>query len=101
MKTVLTILLLSFFLNLSGQTEKYSRISVQTDEQGIVQIARLGVNLDHASFAEGHLTFEASSGEIELLVQHNFHFEVLIPDMTEWYVPVSYTHLTLPTKRIV
>jgi carboxypeptidase T len=86
MKPVFTILLLFLFLSLSGQTEKYSRIRVETAEAGIHQIALLGITLDNAFFTDNQLILELSSGEIEILRQNKFHFEVLIPDMTGWYV---------------
>ena len=66
----------------------YSRIQIDLRQTPVSAVEKLGLETDHGSYAPGkHLISDFSDQEIALLIEHN--------------IPVSYTHLTLPTKRIV
>lgn len=88
MKKVIFLLSLLFAASLlTAEPLKYSRIEVQTDISRIQDMLLAGVNLDQAYFSgEGLLIIEASDQEMQILLENNFSFKVLIEDLSAYYV---------------
>ena len=101
--TFLALILLSGLL--TAQTLNYSRVKMLVNQNQIVEILSLGVNLEHAYFSEdGHLIVEASSQELQKLSDHNFSYEVLIEDMSKYYVDrnlLPESHIDLHTGSLL
>lgn len=81
---LLPLLLLAFFS--FGQTEKYSRVKIYTDESGIVQLAKAGVTLDHGELKKGFwFTSDFSATEIAIVRSNGFKYDILIDDVKQYY----------------
>ena len=89
MKIVAFILVLISFGYTKVYTQSlgnYARVKVYTDEQGLSQLASLGVTVDHGIHKEGvFFISDFSSSEISIIQSHNYSFEVLIPDVVAYY----------------
>ena len=66
----------------------YSRVKIYLNgENQLAQLAALGLETDHGDYAPGkYFSSDFSQQEIDLLAQAGWDFEVLIPDVSSWYV---------------
>jgi len=70
-----------------SQTEKYSRIKIYTDNVGLAKLASLGIPLDNGTVKKGvFFTTELSETDIKTVVTNGFKYEILINDMTKYYL---------------
>ncbi|MDP2423482.1 MAG: M14 family zinc carboxypeptidase [Bacteroidales bacterium] len=86
-KLILTLFVCWLSLSLSAQQLTYSRVKIYTNPEGIAQLAELGISFENAEVK--HRVFiiaELSSQEIDLLAGKGFQYEILIEDMTAWYL---------------
>ena len=78
------ISLLSFALVISfcGLSQKYSRIKIYTDAEGLLKLADLGVPVDHGNYKQGQFFIsEYSDNELITIKENGFAFDVLIDDV--------------------
>ncbi|GEM_PF-93980 len=68
-----------------AQEEKYSKIKVQTDKNGLQKIARLGIPLEGKFEKNEFFITELSQKEILLLKKNGFRYEVLVDDVSRFY----------------
>lgn len=86
-KSLLLFALLFTVFSLTAQTHKYSRIQIPRGVEQAMHLSTLGINLDNAySSPEGDLIFEAASFELQRLKEKGIVYDVLIEDMTHYYV---------------
>lgn len=87
MKKIFFLLTLLFAAAvLTAEPVKYSRIEVQTDISRVQEMLLAGINLDNAYLSEdGFIVIEASDQEMQILLENNFHYKVLIEDLSAYY----------------
>lgn len=73
-------------LGVFAQVQKYHRVKVETGKDGLEQMSKKGIAVDHGEYKKGEsFTGEFSQSEIELLKQTGLKYTVLINDMTAYY----------------
>ncbi len=87
MKKFLVLLIcFGISINLLAQTEKYLRVKIFCNQDGLQQLAGLGLAVDHVFIEKGEsITGEFSETEIEQIISTGFSYEILIDDMTAFY----------------
>lgn len=85
--TLIAIIGLSFF---SVAQQKYSKVKILTDSQGLEQLAQLGVAVDHG-IAKKNTFFisDFSDYEISIMETNGFQYEILIDDVKAYYAEHS------------
>jgi PKD repeat protein len=70
----------------SQELGAYSRVKINTDEQGLQFLSNQGVTIDHGIHKEGlYFISDFSHAEIEIMQANNFNIEILIPDVVSYY----------------
>jgi PKD repeat protein len=83
---VLALLLVNISVCLSQQLGDYSRVKINSDEQGLQFLSSQGVTIDHGVHKEGlYFISDFSHAEIEIMQANNFNIEILIPDVVSYY----------------
>jgi len=83
---VLALLLVNTSIGLSQQLGTYSRVKINSDEQGLQFLSSQGVTIDHGVHKEGlYFISDFSSAEIGIMQANNFNIEILIPDVVTYY----------------
>ncbi len=83
---VLALLLVNISVGLSQQLGDYSRVKINSDEQGLQFLSSQGVTIDHGVHKEGlYFISDFSHAEIEIMQANNFNIEILIPDVVSYY----------------
>ena len=83
---VLALLLVNISIGLSQQLGTYSRVKINSDEQGLQFLSSQGVTIDHGVHKEGlYFISDFSSAEIGIMQANNFNIEILIPDVVAYY----------------
>lgn len=83
---LLFILLVMCSNGFSQQLGTYSRVKINSDEQGLQILANQGVTIDHGIHKEGlYFISDFSHAEIEIMQANNFNIEILIPDVVSYY----------------
>lgn len=87
-KIIISLFLLLLIQQIFAQSEKYSRVKILTQNKlEIETIAALGIALDGLQLKPGsYIIGEFSSNELILLKDSGFEFEILIDDLTEYYL---------------
>jgi carboxypeptidase T len=84
----ITILLLAVFFaaNSFAQKTQYHRVKIQTGKNGLIQLAKQGIAVDHGVYKKGdYFIGEFSDNEVNLIKQTGLSYEVLISDMSTYY----------------
>ena len=79
------ILFLLFPTLFYAQQLSYSRARVYLDQQPLSSLLQTGVNVDHGTHRAGYIENDFSNQELQLMTQAGFRYEVLIPDVVEYY----------------
>jgi PKD repeat protein len=67
--------------------QDYSRVKINTDAAGLVQLAQLGVAVDHGTYKQNTFFIsDFSKEEIAIMEQHGFNYEILINDVEQYYM---------------
>ncbi|MCO5259622.1 MAG: immune inhibitor A [Crocinitomicaceae bacterium] len=99
MKTLLSLFLTLIALNLSAQN--YSRVKIYTDQNGINQLIKAGVAVDHGIRKEGvFIISELSQNDLSKLDALHFNYDVLIQDVSNYYVEQN-KNTTVDAKNTV
>lgn len=70
----------------SQQLGTYSRVKINSDDQGLQFLSSQGVTIDHGVHKEGlYFISDFSHAEIEIMQANNFNIEILIPDVVSYY----------------
>ena len=89
MKQFLGLLLASLLIFSNGFSQQlgaYSRVKINTDDQGLQFLSGQGVTIDHGVHKEGlYFISDFSHSEIEIMQANNFNIEILIPDVVSYY----------------
>ena len=89
MKQFLGLLLASLLIFSNGFSQQlgaYSRVKINTDDQGLQFLSGQGVTIDHGVHKEGlYFISDFSHAEIEIMQANNFNIEILIPDVVSYY----------------
>mgnify|MGYP000197183987 FL=1 len=89
MKQLLGLLLASLLIFSNGFSQQlgaYSRVKINTDDQGLQFLSGQGVTIDHGVHKEGlYFISDFSHSEIEIMQANNFNIEILIPDVVSYY----------------
>lgn len=81
--TLIAIIGLSFF---STAQQKYSKVKILTDSQGLEQLASLGVAVDHGVSKENTFFIsDFSEYEIEIMEANGFNYEIIVDDVKAYY----------------
>lgn len=101
MRYLNTLFFLCFFLSMTAQQAKYSRVKIQlSPEQTIGQLASLGVEADHGQYAKYRFFIsEFSTSEIEQIQAAGFRTEILIDDMAAHVVAQNKEGATITDLR--
>jgi carboxypeptidase T len=82
------LLVLFFFLysfSIFGQ-QKYSKVRIYTDNQGLLEIMKTGIDLESMTGKPGtFIDIEISENEIDRISKKGFKYDVLIDDMSSYY----------------
>ena len=85
--TLIAIIGLSFF---SVAQQKYSKVKILTDSEGLAQLASLGVAVDHGiSKKNTFFISDFSDYEIAIMEANGFEYEILIDDVKAYYAAHS------------
>jgi hypothetical protein len=67
-------------------SQKYSRVKIYTDDNGLEKLSNLGVTIDHGVKKTGFFFIsDFSSSEIQRIKEHNYSIEILIDDVQALY----------------
>jgi hypothetical protein len=89
-KLIILFIVFAVSANLVAQTEKYHRVKVQTGKNGLVQLAKQGIAVDHGVYKKGdYFIGEFSDNEVNLIKQTGLPYQVLISDMSAYYAARS------------
>lgn len=87
MKKLLFVFSLALSLNYLSAQDLYSRVKIYANHAELQALASEGLLIDHGIFKAGaHVTCELSSGEMAILEQSGLRYEILIEDVTAFYV---------------
>lgn len=90
MKTILLLVLLFVAGNIYAQ--KYSKVKIYADQDGISRLAAEGVAVDHGIRKQGYfLITDLSEEDIQQVGSMDFQYEVLIDDVQKFYVQQNQT----------
>lgn len=85
--TLIAIIGLSVF---SMAQQKYSKVKILTDSQGLAQLASLGVAVDHGISKENTFFIsDFSEHEIGIMNSNGFNYEILVDDVKAYYAEHS------------
>ena len=85
--TLIAIIGLSLF---STAQQKYSKVKILTDSQGLGQLASLGVAVDHGiSKKNTFFISDFSEYEISIMEANGFEYEILVDDVKAYYAAHS------------
>ncbi len=84
-KTYTLLLALLFPLLLLAQQQKYTRVKVN-DNSSIHQLSFLGIEINEINLKENYAIAEVSENELLLLQNSGVPYQVLIQDMSSYYV---------------
>jgi len=81
-------LLVGSVLLMAQEIPVYSKVKIFTDNPAkILQLTQLGISLDGIEYYKGEYCFlELSSSEIEKLRDQNIQYEVVIENLTQYYI---------------
>lgn len=83
---LLFALFVLFSNGFSQQLGTYSRVKINSDDQGLQFLSSQGVTIDHGVHKEGlYFISDFSHAEIEIMQANNFNIEILIPDVVSYY----------------
>lgn len=69
------------------QVETHARLKISLEGRRLGDLARLGIEIEHAEYKAGeYLISEYTESEQRRIRQAGFAYEVLIPDMTRWFL---------------
>jgi carboxypeptidase T len=89
MKQLFGLLFAVFVLFSNGFSQQlgtYSRVKINSDDQGLQFLSSQGVTIDHGVHKEGlYFISDFSHSEIEIMQANNFNIEILIPDVVSYY----------------
>jgi carboxypeptidase T len=89
MKQLFGLLFAVFVLFSNGFSQQlgtYSRVKINSDDQGLQFLSSQGVTIDHGVHKEGlYFISDFSHAEIEIMQANNFNIEILIPDVVSYY----------------
>lgn len=88
-KILISLALIALFSAVSvAQSEKHLKLKVYTSTQNdIVTLAKAGINIDNIESKLGQFIIgEFSEREQSIIKEAGFGFDVLVPDMTQFYV---------------
>ncbi len=78
--------LLCMGVSFSQQQQQYSKVKIFTNQEGLKQLAQLGVPVDHGIHKQGsYFISDFSEEEIYTMAINNFEYEVLIKDVKKYY----------------
>ena len=85
---LLILFIITFFTsNIFAQTMQYSRVKIDLQKEEIIKLAELGLPIDDGvKYEKDYLVGEFSEKDIQKLNENNFQYEVLIQDMTAYYL---------------
>lgn len=88
MKRIFTIMILAVMVMfVSAQPIKYNRLKIQVNEEQLIEIAKTGIDITEGEYKPGkHLIIELSENETSGIDELGLSFEVLIEDVTKYYV---------------
>lgn len=85
--TLIAVIGLSLF---STAQQKYSKVKILTDSQGLAQLAALGVAVDHGvSKKNTFFISDFSEYEIGIMEANGFNYEILVDDVKAYYAEHS------------
>src|ERR1700756_2840404 len=85
-KTIILFSALLVVISSFGQQIKYHRIKIQTGKNGLVQLAKQGIAVDHGVYKKGdYFIGEFSDNEVRLIKQTGLSYQTLISDMSTYY----------------
>ncbi|PCJ78355.1 MAG: hypothetical protein COA57_16180 [Flavobacteriales bacterium] len=95
-----TLLFFVFFscLSIAFSQEKYSRVKIYTDDNGLRQLTNAGVTIDHGNYRKDvWFISDFSEKEIQLISQSGFPFEVMIDDVQQHYIEQNFKSIQSKT----
>jgi carboxypeptidase T len=96
MKKLFTLLFLLPIL-MFAQNARYSKVKVYADERGIMQLAELGICVDHGELKKGFwFVSDFSAEELSLIKSAGFKVDILIQDVQAYYENQNTDLKTLP-----
>lgn len=79
--------ILAMVVAVSAQQQKYSKVKITTGSEGLMQLSAIGIPVDEGMYKKGeYFISELSSSDITKLDQNGFVYDVLIDDMTAFYI---------------
>src|SRR3990172_2244004 len=85
--------LLCLIMASSAMSQQYSRVKVFTGADGLIELAKAGVAIDHVVIKKGeYIISDFSDTEILLIRQTGLDYEILISDVQDHYLKQNQLH---------
>ncbi|MGD0710734.1 MAG: M14 family zinc carboxypeptidase [Bacteroidales bacterium] len=84
-KIIFTCTLLFLCFTICIQAQKYSKVKIYLDNNGLTKLSSLGIPLEGDYTKNTWLVAEMSENDITKLSQNGFKYDILIDDMTKYY----------------
>ncbi|MCD6068608.1 MAG: hypothetical protein K0S33_3434 [Bacteroidetes bacterium] len=86
MRKIILLLALFISVSVSAQIEKYHRVKIWIGENGILELSKAGISVDHGDYKKGvYYTSDLSDSEVAAVKKTGLKYEVQIPDVGNFY----------------
>ncbi len=84
------ILLVTLLIGTTGFSQNYSKVKIYTDAAGLVELAEMGLAVDHGVWKNNTFFIgDFSDADIEALEGSHFEYEVVIEDVKAYYASIN------------
>jgi len=96
-KTFLLFLIVFSAVFAYSQTEKYSKIKIYTDDNGLQKLSKLGLAVDEGICRKGvYFISDFSETEIKVIRSNGFKFDILVDDVLAHYLKTNQEYANKP-----
>ena len=96
-KTFLLFLIVFSTVFAYSQTEKYSKIKIYTDDNGLQKLSKLGLAVDEGICRKGvYFISDFSETEIKAIRSNGFKFDILVDDVLAHYLKTNQEYANKP-----
>lgn len=85
-KIIVVIILIFIVLSNFAQTQKYSKVKIYCDDKNLYKLESLGIPLEGQYKKDSYFITEISENDIAKLLTSGFKYEILIDDVTAFYI---------------
>ncbi len=84
------LLIAALFVGTSSYAQNYSKVKIYTDQEGLLELAELGLAVDHGIRKENTFFIgDFSEQDVAILANSAFDYEVVIEDVKAYYASIN------------